>query len=195
MDSKCEEELWKFLDENLSINRIHPSNSPIASSFFFIKKKDGTLRPVQDYRQLNEKTVRDQYPIPLISNIINLLQQSEWFTKLDIYWGYNNVQIKSGDEWKAAFITKFGLFEPTVMFFGLCNSPATFQRMMNTILEDMITAGHVLVYIDDIMIHSPGSLTQHISLVRQVLIRLRNHKLYLKPEKCEFHKKEVEYLG
>jgi Reverse transcriptase (RNA-dependent DNA polymerase) len=66
---------------------------------------------------------------------------------------------------------------------------------MNTILEDMITAGHVLVYIDDIMIHSPGSLAQHIALVRQVLIRLRNHKLYLKPEKCEFHKKEVEYLG
>jgi RNase H-like domain found in reverse transcriptase/Reverse transcriptase (RNA-dependent DNA polymerase) len=81
------------------------------------------------------------------------------------------------------------------MFFGLCNSPATFQRMMNTILEDMIQAGHVLVYIDDIMIHSPGSLAQHISLVRQVLIRLRKHKLYLKPEKCEFHKKEVEYLG
>jgi Reverse transcriptase (RNA-dependent DNA polymerase) len=67
--------------------------------------------------------------------------------------------------------------------------------MMNTILEDMIQAGHVLVYIDDIMIHSPGSLAQHISLVRQVLIRLCKHKLYLKPEKCEFHKKEVEYLG
>jgi Reverse transcriptase (RNA-dependent DNA polymerase) len=170
MDSKREEELRKFLDKNLSTHRIRPSNSPIASSFFFIKKKDGALHPVQDYHQLNKKTVRDQYPIPLISNIIDLLQQSEWFTKLDIRWGYNNVRIKSGDEWKAAFITKFGLFEPTVMFFGLCNSPATFQRMMNTILEDMITAGHILVYIDDIIIHSPGSLAQHIALVRQVLI-------------------------
>jgi Reverse transcriptase (RNA-dependent DNA polymerase) len=195
MDSKHEEELQKFLDENLSTNRIRPLNSLIASSFFFIKKKDGALWPVQDYCQLNEKMVWDQYPIPLIPNIINSLQQSEWFTKLDICWGYNNIQIKSGDEWKAAFITKFGLFEPTVMFFGLCNSPATFQRMMNTILEDMITAGHVLVYIDDIMIHSPGSLSQHISLVWQVLIWLCKHKLYLKPEKCEFHKKEVEYLG
>jgi Reverse transcriptase (RNA-dependent DNA polymerase) len=81
------------------------------------------------------------------------------------------------------------------MFFGLCNSPATFQRMINTILEDMITAGHVLVYINDIMIYSPGSLTQHISLVQQVLLRLHKNKLYLKLEKCEFHKKEVEYLG
>jgi Reverse transcriptase (RNA-dependent DNA polymerase) len=81
------------------------------------------------------------------------------------------------------------------MFFGLCNSPATFQRMMNTILDDIIKAGHVLVYIDNIMIHSLGSLAQHISLVRQVLIQLCKHKLYLKPEKCEFHKKEVEYLG
>jgi hypothetical protein len=91
MDSKHKEELWKFLDKNLSTNQIHPSNSPIASSFFFIKKKDGALRPVQDYCQLNEKMVRDQYLIPLISNIINSLQQSEWFTKLNIHWGYNNV--------------------------------------------------------------------------------------------------------
>jgi Retroviral aspartyl protease len=98
MDSKCEEELQKFLNENLSTHQIHPSNSPIASSFFFIKKKDGALHPVQDYHQLNEKTVRDQYPIPLISNIINSLQQSEWFTKLNICWGYNNIQIKAGDE-------------------------------------------------------------------------------------------------
>jgi hypothetical protein len=91
MDSKREEELRKFLDENLSTHRIRPLNSPIASSFFFIKKKDGALCPVQDYCQLNEKTVRDQYPIPLISNIISSLQQSEWFTELDICWGYNNV--------------------------------------------------------------------------------------------------------
>jgi RNase H-like domain found in reverse transcriptase/Reverse transcriptase (RNA-dependent DNA polymerase) len=115
--------------------------------------------------------------------------------KLDIYLGYNNVWIKSGDEWKAVFITKFGLFKPTVIFFGLYNLPAIFQRMMNTILEDMIKEGHVLVYIDDIMIHSPGSLAQHISLVWQVLFRLHKHKLYLKPEKYKFHKKEVEYLG
>jgi hypothetical protein len=128
--------LNEFLEENLKIGRIRPSKSPIASAFFFIKKKDGTLRPVQDYRELNEMTIKNCYLLPLISELVNKLRGAKYFSKLDIRWGYNNVRIKEGDEWKAAFRTNRGLFEPLVMFFGLMNSPATCQTMMNDILRD-----------------------------------------------------------
>ena len=107
----------------------------MASPFFFIKKKDGSLRPVQDYRKLNEMTVKNRYPLPLIQELLDKLKGARYFTKLDIRWGYNNVRIKEGDEWKAAFRTNMGLFEPTVMFFGLTNSPPSFQTMMNTLFK------------------------------------------------------------
>ena len=103
----------------------------MASPVFFIKKKDGTLWLVQDYRALNAMTVKNKYPLPLISELINKLRGAKYFTKLDVRWGFNNVQMKEGDEWKAVFRTNRGLFEPLVMFFGLCNSPATFQTMMD----------------------------------------------------------------
>ena len=118
-----------FIEENLSSGRIQPSKSPMASPFFFVKKPDGKLRPTQDYRKLNEATIKNRYPLPLIGELIDKLKGAKYFTKLDVRWGYNNVRIKEGDEWKAAFQTNVGLFEPTVMFFGLTNSPATFQAM------------------------------------------------------------------
>jgi len=117
----------------------------MAAPVFFIKKKDGSLRRVQDYRALNAKTVKNAYPLPLISDLINRLRGARYFTKLDVRWGYNNVRIKEGDEWKAAFRTNRGLFEPLVMFFGLTNSPATFQTMMNEIFQDLISEGVVCV--------------------------------------------------
>ncbi len=98
-------ELDKFLDENLSSRQIQPSKSPMASPFFFIKKKDGKLRPVEDYRKLNEMTIKNRYPLPLISELMDKLRGAKYFSKLDVQWGYNNVRIKSGDEWKAAFRT------------------------------------------------------------------------------------------
>jgi Reverse transcriptase (RNA-dependent DNA polymerase). len=116
-------QLDEFLEENLSTGRIRPSKSPMASPFFFIKKKDGKLRPVQDYRKLNDMTIKNRYPLPLITELIDMLQNAKYFTKLDVRWGYNNVRIKEGDEFKAAFRTNRGLFEPLVMFFGLTNSP------------------------------------------------------------------------
>jgi len=113
----------------------------MASPFFFVNKKEaGKLRPCQDYRYLNDWTIKNAYPLPLISEIIDKLKGAKYFTKLDVRWGYNNIRIKEGDEWKAAFKTNRGLFEPTVMFFGMCNSPATFQGMMDSIFDDMITA-------------------------------------------------------
>jgi hypothetical protein len=139
-------ELDHFLTENLETGRIRPSKSPMASPVFFIKKKDGSLRLVQDYRMLNDMTVKNKYPLPLISELVNQLRGAKYFTKLDIRWGFNNVRIKEGDEWKAAFRTNRGMFEPLVMFFGLTNSPATFQTMMNDIFTDMISEGVVVVY-------------------------------------------------
>jgi Reverse transcriptase (RNA-dependent DNA polymerase) len=130
--------LDKFLKENLEKGYIWPSQSPMASPFFFVSKKDGKLRPCQDYRYLNNWTVKNSYPLPLISEIIDKLKGAKYFTKLDVRWGYNNVRIRKGDEWKAAFKTNKGLFKPTVMFFGMCNSPATFQAMMDDIFMTMI---------------------------------------------------------
>ena len=186
--------LDEFLEENLRTGRIRPSKSPMASPFFFIKKKDGSLRPVQDYRKLNEMTVKNRYPLPLIQELIDKLRQSRYFTKMDVRWGYNNIRIAEGDEWKAAFRTNRGLFEPTVMFFGLTNSPATFQTFMNHILRDEVIAGHVIVYLDDILIFT-DSLEEHRPIVKRVLEILRKHKLYLRPEKCSFEKRSVDYLG
>jgi len=153
------------------------------------------LQPVQDYRNLNKLTILNRYPLPLTLDLIHRLRGAKLFTKLDVRWGYNNVRIREGDEWKAAFITHEGLFEPTVMFFGLCNSPATFQGMMDDIFRSLIIAGLVLVYIDDILIYGGRNVEEHRRIVREVLLLLRKHHLYLKPEKCDFEKLKVEYLG
>jgi hypothetical protein len=189
-----QEELDRFLEEHLRKGYIIPSKSPIASPVFFIKKKDGRLRLVQDYRKLNDFTIKNRYPLPLASDIINRLQQARLFTKFDVRWGYNNIRIKAGDEWKAAFTTNRGLFEPQVMFFGLTNSPATFQALMNTIFADLVAAGKVAVYLDDILIYS-ATREEHRDVTHEVLRRLQMHDLYLRPEKCEFARDTVEYLG
>ena len=151
--------LDKFLKENLEKGYIQPSQSPMASPFFFVDKKDGKLRPCQDYRYLNEHTIKNAYPLPLITELLDKLKGAKLSTKLDVRWGYNNVRIKDGDQWKAAFKTNRGLFEPTVMFFGLCNSPATFQAMMDKIFRDMINERIIIVYMDDIFIFAPDKST------------------------------------
>ena len=187
-------QLDEFLAENLKSGRIRPSKSPMASPVFFIKKKDGSLRLVQDYRKLNEMTIKNSYPLPLISELVTKLRKARWYTKLDVRWGYNNVRIKEGDEWKAAFRTSRGLFEPLVMFFGLTNSPATFQTMMNDLFTELIDEGVVIIYLDDILIYTE-TMEEHQKIVKRVLEILRKNHLYLKAEKCEFEKDRVEYLG
>ena len=132
----------------------------MVSPIFFIKKKDGSLRLVQDYQVLNEVTVKNKYPLPLIPELISQLQGVKYFTKLNVHWGFNNVRIKPGDEWKAAFRTNQGLFEPLIMFFSLTNSPATFQMMMNNIFQELIIEGSVVVYLDNILIFTQ-SLEEH----------------------------------
>lgn len=187
-------ELDAFLDENLKSGRIRPSKSPMASPVFFIKKKDGSLRLVQDYRRLNDMTIKNSYPLPLISDFVNKLSKAKYFTKLDVRWGYNNIRMREGDEWKAAFRTNRGLFEPLVMFFGQTNSPATFQTMMNDLFKDLIDDNVVIVYMDDILIYTE-TLEEHRRVTQRVLEILEKNNLYLKPEKCEFEKEKIEYLG
>ena len=131
--------------------------------------KDRKLRPVQDYQYLNEHTVKNAYPLPLVSNLVDNLRQFSLFTKFDVQWGYNNIQIKEGDEWKAAFITPLGLFEPTVMFFRLCGSPPTFQAFMNFNFADYIREGWLVIYMDDLAIgaHSTNDLNHKVQLILQ----------------------------
>jgi len=139
--------------------------------------------------------IRNTYPLLLIKELVQQLVKKKWFTKFDICWGYNNVCIKNGNQWKAAFKTNRGLFEPTIMFFGLTNSPATFQTMMDEIFKEEVTLGNLFIYMDDILIATTGSLDEHCSKVAHVLTKLQDNDLFLKPEKCHFHKDEVEYLG
>ena len=193
LSPKEQKEVLEFVDEQLSKGYIRPSKSEQTSPVFFVLKKDGRKRMVQDYRYLNEHMVRNNYPLPLISQLVDKLKGSQYFTKIDLRWGYNNVRIKEGDEWKAAFVCHQGSYKPTVMFFGLCNSPAMFQTMMNEIFTDMEDV--VVVYIDDIMIFTKGSLAEHQAKVKEVLQRLRDNNLFACPEKCSFDKMEVEYLG
>ena len=120
------EEVQKFVDEHLKKGYIRPSKSPQTSPVFFVSKKDGRKRMVMDYRRLNKQTVKNNYPLPLITDLVDFMGNKRVFTKMDLWWGYNNVRIKEGDEWKAAFTTHVGSYEPVVMFFGMTNSPATF---------------------------------------------------------------------
>jgi hypothetical protein len=126
-------EMDAFLEEALATGHIRQSKSSLGALVFFIKKDDGKLHFIQDYRALNASTRKNRYLLLLIDDFIHQLKDVRHFTKLDVCWGYNNVCIHEGDEWKAAFCTNRGLFESLVMYFGLTNSPVTFQTMMNEI--------------------------------------------------------------
>jgi hypothetical protein len=187
-------ELDKFLKENLDKGYIKPSQSPMASPFFFVKKKDRKLWPCQDYWYLNNWTVKNVYPLPLISEIMNKTKCAKFFTKFDVRWNYNNVRIKTEDQGKAAFKTNRGLFKPTVMFFGMCNLLATFQAMMDSIFSDMIEERRVIVYMDDILIFAENQ-EELLEWTKQILQQLWEHNLFPKPKKCKFNKTTMEYLG
>src|SRR5882724_6327638 len=169
----------------------------MASPVCFIKKKDRSLHLVQDYRKLNAMTMKNAYPLPVIPDILNKVSKAkaQYFTKLDVCWGYNNIQIKEGDEWKATFQMSRGLFEPLVMFFSPTNSLATFQMMMNDIFKDLIDEGVVTIYMDDILIFGGQTKEQHHTITVKVLDILRKHRLYLKVEKCIFKQPRVKSLS
>ena len=194
-----DEALKKFIKEQLEKGYIRKSKSPYASAFFFIKKKDGKLRPIQDYRKLNQYTIRNKYPLPLILELISQVKDANIFSKFDIRWGYNNIRIKDGDQQKAAFKTKYGLYKPNVMFFGLTNSPATFQAMMDRILQPWgdkwaLEDVYGSWYMDDVLVVSKDK-RKHQQATHELLDILEANNLFLKPEKCVWEQPHVDYLG
>ncbi|KAL0147989.1 hypothetical protein M9458_056716, partial [Cirrhinus mrigala] len=187
------EAMEKYISDSLAAGLIRPSSSPAGAGFFFVKKKDGSLRPCIDYRGLNNITVKNTYPLPLMSSAFERLQGASVFAKLDLSNAYHLVRIREGDEWKTAFNTPRGHFEYLVMPFGLSNSPAVFQALVNDVLRDMVDQ-FIYVYLHDILIFSP-SLQEHVQHVRRVLQRLLENGLFVKMEKCVFHAHSVPFLG
>jgi len=177
------EEVQNFMEDQLRKGYIRPSKSPQTSPVFFVGKKDGSKQMVMDYCNLNNQTVKNNYPLLLITELIDNMDSKKVFTKMDLRWGFNNMRIKEEDEWKRAFITYIGSFKPTVMFFGMMNSPATFQVMMNEILRDLISKGKVAAFVDDVLVGTETE-EEHNEIVEEILRRLEENNLYVKPEKC-----------
>ena len=145
----------EFVKEHLKTGKISSSKSPQATPFFFVKKKKvEKLCPCQDYQYLNSHIIKNAYPLPLIFDLVDKLQGSSIFTKFDVWWGYNNILIKPEDWWKAAFTTPLGLFELNIMLFRMCNSLTTFQAFMDNLFRDYIVEGWLVIYMDDLLIHS-----------------------------------------
>jgi len=187
------ETLRGFIDENLCFGFICLTSSSHAAPVLFVKKKDGSLQLCVNYRGLNKISKKDRYPLPLISDLLDSPSQAKVYTKIDLRHAYHLVRIAEGDEWKTTFRTCYSSYEWQVMPFGLTNAPAAFQRFVNSVFVDMLDVC-VVVYLNDILVYS-DNMEDHTQHVREVLRRLRQHKLYAKPEKCEFHSDSVEYLG
>ena len=185
--------LREYLDDSTKRGWIRESRSPAGAPILFVPKKNGKMRLCVDYRGLNKVTIKNRYPLPLISELLDRMSRARIFTKLDLRWAYHRIRIKPGDEWKTAFRTRYGHFEYLVMPFGLANAPATFQGYINKALGGLVDTICV-VYLDDILIFSRTG-GEHVKHVETVLERLRIASLYVNLEKCEFHTKSVDFLG
>ena len=188
------EEAQKQVADLLAQGLIQPSCSPFSSPVLFVKKKDGTLRMVIDYRGLNRITIPDRYPLPRIDDLLDKLQGAVCFTSLDLLSAYHQIRLQDDDVPKTAFRVPFGHYEFKVLPFGLTNAPATFQRMMNKVFHDFIAEGFVVVYLDDVLIFSKTE-EEHQEHLRRVFARLREEKLFVKLKKCSFCQPELRYLG
>jgi Reverse transcriptase (RNA-dependent DNA polymerase) len=185
--------LKEFLEENLAKGFIRESKSPAGAPILFAHKKDGGLRLCVDYRGLNAITIKNRYPLPLITEIMDRVSGAQYFSKIDLKDAYYRLRIKAGDEWKTAFRTRYGHYEFLVVPMGLTNSPATFQAYINKALQGLVD-DFCIVYLDDILIFSKTKEEHDIHLQR-VCKRLREAELYAKPSKCQFYQKEIEFLG
>eukprot|EP00731_Ephydatia_muelleri_P026491 Em0018g591a len=187
------QEVRQLLTEMLKNDIIQPSNSPWSSPIILVRKRDGSTRFCIDYRKVNSVTRKDAYPLPRVDDILDTLGGSKWFSTLDLKSGYWQVGVDSSSREKTAFTTSEGLYEFKVMPFGLCNAPATFQRLMNRVLCD-VNWIECLVYIDDTVVIG-RTFEQHLSNLGTVLSRLRQAGLKLQPAKCKLCQKEVCFLG
>ncbi|GFX64608.1 hypothetical protein TNCV_1671441 [Trichonephila clavipes] len=188
-----QEEVGTLLREMQENDIIEPSSSPWASPIVLVRKKDGSTRFCVDYRKLNDVTKKDSYPLPRIDDTLDTLSGHKWFSTLDLKSGYWQVEIHPEDREKTAFTSGQGLWRFKVMPFGLCNAPATFERLMETVLKGL-TFEACLIYLDDVIIGG-RTFEEHLQSIRKVLSKLSDANLKLNPSKCKFFQKEVNYLG
>jgi hypothetical protein len=186
-------ELKEHIKELLEKGFIHPSSSPWGAPMIFVPKKDATQRLCMDYRALNEVIIKNKYPLPRINDLFNQLCGACVFSKIDIRSRYHQLKIRECDILKTTFILRYGMYEFTVMSFGLTNAPAYFMYMMNKVFMEYLDK-FVVVFIDDILVYSRNE-EEHEGHLRLVLHKLRDHKLYAKLSKCEFWLKQVAFLG
>jgi hypothetical protein len=186
-------ELKEHIKELVENGFIHPSSSAWGAPMIFVPKKDGTQRLCMDYRALNEVTIKNKYPLPRIDDLFDQLRGACMFSKIDLRSGYHQLKVRECDIPRTAFILRYGLYEFTVMSFGLTNAPAYFMYRMNKVFFEYLDK-FVVVFIDDILVYSRSEEEneEHLHLVLQ---KLRDHKLYAKLSKCEFCLKQVAFLG
>jgi hypothetical protein len=189
--------MLQAIDEQLDLMQtqgiIQPCQSEWSSNIVMVRKKDGTMRFCIDYRQLNDRTVKDVYPLPRIDDCLDTLAGSAWFSTVDLKSGYHQVAMHPDDAHKTAFITRRGAFSFRVMPIGLCNAPVTFQRLMDVILAG-VSFEACLVYLDDIIVFSKDIAT-HLERLEMLFERLRRANLKIKPSKCQFLRSSVDFLG
>ena len=177
------------MDKNL----IRVSKSPFGAAVFFVQKKDGSLRLVTNYWALNAVTIKNRYPLPLISELLDQLSGASIFSKIDLTAGYNQVRVANNDITKTAFRTKYIAYKSVVMNFGMTNAPSTFVTLMNLVFRSLIGKS-VVIYLDNIIVFSK-SKAQHKVDLRNVLNILCDNQLYAKPSKCQFYEKSLTFLG
>jgi hypothetical protein len=186
--------LKEYLKENLEKGYIRKLESPISAPMFFVPKRNGSLWPVEDYQKLNAATIENSYPLPLISKLQDKITRFKTFAKIDLRWGFNNIQIREGDNYKAAFITNLGLYEPTIMTFSLCNAPATIQTMMDDLMYKLSQTGKIVHYIDNIIIGGETELDLWTTTI-WVLRKLKENDLFANLDKFKYNVLEVDILG
>jgi hypothetical protein len=187
--AKLKEQLQELLDKGY----IRPSASPWGAPIIFVPKKDGTLRMCVNYCSLNEVTIKNKYPLPRIDDLFDQLKGACIFTNIDLRSGYHQLKIRASDIPKTAVITRYGLYEYTVMSFGLTNAPAYYMYLMNKVFIKYLDK-FVVVFIEDILIFSKNE-KEHDKHLRLVLQKLKENQLYAKLNKCEFWFEEVSFLG
>jgi len=173
--------------------KIRRSSLPIGAPISFVPKPDRTLQLCVDYRGLYKITIKNKFPLPLMSELRSRLGKATICTKLHLKNGYYLIHMAEGEEWKTAFKSRYGLYEYTVMPFRLCNALSTFESMIHDVFSDMLDVG-VIAYMDDILIYTE-TVEEHVALVRCVMARLRKGCLCVSIKKSNFHQREVEFLG
>lgn len=192
MSPKENEFIKNTIDTLLCEGKIRKSNSPWASPVVVVSKKDGNLRFCVNYQALNDKTVKDKYPLPIIDDLLLELTGSNYFSSFDLFSGYHQIPMNTNDIDKTTFITKYGCFAFNVLPFGLCNAPATFQRCMEEVFKPI--QQNIIVYLDDITIYSK-TIEEHFQILIKFFELLNNHNLRLNLKKCNFFKQKLNFLG